>query len=286
MIDYLDILNLLKIPEIKKLSNTYILDSNLSLDEIETTFSEKLFASHHSNWDEYIQCVENMGFQKIAIDHNDNLDIETEIMFKHKDYSIVLVANSFQIRKSKVVNSSYFYFNGSIKEDVDISYFNNIPLSRSNQYGTNIDVYDIDAREMPFYFLMKILFLFDIEEYFVNSNFYPSRITNKNQLLDNKAALDKIFSKSVIESHPLKFDFNSEFHKQVAAFFNSYNHKEKLKIFEHIKNINYDLNSKHYLPDYVIKDIFNYTYSFEKDDIPFITAQIMEYYIASNYPNL
>lgn len=239
------------------------------------------FNENNSTWDEYLNGIKMLGFEEILSDHGENDEfgsVQSEIMFKHKDYTIIWIVNSFQMMDNKKVNSSCIYFNGKLKDENN--YGDDIPMSRGYQGGTDIITANLDMRQMPSYYLSKVLSTFNIVDTWVANELYAKRLIQKDKILQiDDSVLNKIYSKATrTEQYPNLF-IKDDFYQELKKFYSdlSVDEQEHLYIYGTLLDGRYSDNG--YLTDSVKKKLIEQ--GFLEEDMVYISAQI----IALSYRN-
>ena len=233
------------------------------------------FNANNSTWDQYIQGVKNLGFEEILSKHEKNSDVESDIMFKHKDYTIIWIVNSFNGYSGKTVNASFIYFNGTLKYHNTGS---DIPLNLNYQLGTDIICGSLDMKEMPSYYLTRILSTFNIVDHLIDNNIYLLKLMDKDKLLTlDKDVLEKIFLKATRINgkyeNSLNFEVCKDFYKKVISFYEKYSESERERIHIYGDLMDGRYSRRNFLPKDVLEDAIEF--GFNEEDIPYLTAQII-----------
>ena len=243
------------------------------------------FNENNSTWDEYLNGIKMLGFEEILSDHGENDEfgsVQSEIMFKHKDYTIIWIVNSFQMMDNKKVNSSCIYFNGTLKDENN--YGDDIPMSRGYQGGTDIITANLDMRQMPSYYLSKVLSTFNIVDTWVANELYSKRLLEKEKILTiDDSILEKIYSKaSRSENYPNLY-IKDDFYQSLKKFYHELSIEEQEHLYIHGRLLDGRYSNNEYISQDIKEKLIQK--GFLKEDMVYITAQIISLSHKNDFKN-
>jgi len=248
------------------------------------------FNERKSTWDEYLAGVVMLGFEEIARWESDNEDenVKTELMFKHKDHTIIWVLNSFEFSngESKKVNSSNLYFNLTLKNGVDDNH--DIPMSRGYHYGTHIISGSLDMREMPSFRLQQLFTQFDFVDQWIDEGIYSEQLMNKETMskVDDEI-LEKIFGKVTrnlkYSGEDLNAVMKTEFFEKSKDFYYGLSKKEQKHIHFYGSLFDGRWGNNPFLSEDLTKKAIES--GFTENEIVYLTAQIIDFDINAKFEN-